>query len=126
MTNSVDKAEKVILDYREKYRNRRDDFGDLTTSKIRNLLSMSNELQSRALDEEGDRLSEELMGQISYVRMRFAYESGREVGVKNFLELAGIFDKLKAVGNDKKKLQDFCRYMEALVAYHKYYGGKEN
>ena len=54
-----------------------------------------------------------------------AYEAGRDLTVKDFVEEAGLLEQLKDVQSDRKKLLLFCRYMEALVAYHRYYGGRD-
>ena len=95
----------------------------LTTSKIRNLLSMTNALYNQALHIRGDVLDEDIMHDIQYLKMRFAYESGRERAVKEFVDKAGIMKCLNEIGNSKDELLLFCNYMESLVAYHKYYGG---
>lgn len=96
---------------------------DLTTSKIRNLLSMTNALYNQALHVRGDALDEDIMHDIQYLKMRFAYESGREPAVKELVNKAGIMKCLNEIGNSKDELLLFCNYMESLVAYHKYYGG---
>ena len=38
---------------------------------------------------------------------------------------AQILDILKEIKQSKKNYLLFSRYMEALIAFHKYYGGKE-
>ena len=59
------------------------------------------------------------------MKLRFYYEAGREEKVKTFLETAKIFDIIKEIGNSRSNYILFSRYMEALVAFHKYYGGKD-
>ena len=49
---------------------------------------------------------------------------GRETAVKDLVEKAQILEALKEI-KDRETLQRFCRYMEALVAYFKFYGGKD-
>ena len=49
---------------------------------------------------------------------------GREIAVKDLVEKAQILEALKEI-KDRETLQRFCRYMEALVAYFKFYGGKD-
>lgn len=53
------------------------------------------------------------------------YECGREPKVKEFVQKAEIIELLKEIGNSKKNYLLFSRYMEALVAFHKYYGGQD-
>ncbi len=47
------------------------------------------------------------------------------VGTKEFVEKTKLLEYLKWIGNDRKRLIRFTRYMEALVAFHRYFGGKE-
>ena len=116
--NYVDKAEKVIKSLN---RNKRDPkLFLLTTSKIRNLLSLTSTL----FDESKVREYKDLADKIAYLRVQFVYQSGRETSVKDLVKKAEILDILKEI-NNKESLQRFCRYMEALVAYFRFYGGKD-
>ena len=116
--NYVDKAEKVIKSLN---RNKRDPkLFLLTTSKIRNLLNLTSTL----FDESKVREYKELADKIAYLRVQFVYQSGRETSVKDLVNKAEILDILKEI-NNKESLQRFCRYMEALVAYFRFYGGKD-
>ena len=114
----VDKAETVIkkLDSERKL---------LTTSKIRNLLSMISSLYDEVRRSTSEKLSAEAMSQIQYIRLHFAYEAGRDPKVKDFVNEADILAHIKDIGDNKGQFMLFCRYMEALVAYHRYFGGKE-
>ena len=114
----VDKAESVIkkLDSERKL---------LTTSKIRNLLSMISSLYDEVRRSTSEKLSAEAMSQIQYIRLHFAYEAGRDPKVKDFVNEADILAHIKDIGDNKGQFMLFCRYMEALVAYHRYFGGKE-
>ena len=119
--NYVDKAEKVIksLNHTKDHRNNKIKFF-LTTTKIRNLLNLTSNL----FDESKIREYKELADKIAYLRVQFVYQSGRETAVKDFVKKAEILDILKEI-NNKESLQRFCRYMEALVAYFRFYGGKD-
>ena len=118
--NYVDEAEHVINVLKSGDRNGR---LSLTTSKIRNLLSMTAELYTAAQQQRGETLSAEIQGRVQYLRMRVAYEAGRDMTVKIFVEKAELLELLKDIQSDRKKLLLFCRYMEALIAYHRYSGG---
>lgn len=74
--------------------------------------------------ERASILSDELVGRIQYVKMRFVYAAGRDKGVKRFMDRSGLIDCLDSVGNDAEQFRLVCKYMEALVAYHKYYINK--
>lgn len=120
--NYVDAAEKVILSLK----NRKDQRGIVTTSKLRNLLAMSADIYNEALNQQGDRLGEEICARIEYLRVRFLYEAGREPSVKDLVNEAGIIDLLKRVNASKKNYILFNRYMEALVAFRKYHVEKDD
>ena len=116
--NYVDKAEQVIKSLN---RNKRDSkLFLLTTSKIRHLLNLTSTL----FDESKVREYKDLADKIAYLRVQFVYQSGRETSVKDLVRKAEILDILKEI-NNKESLQRFCRYMEALVAYFRFYGGKD-
>ncbi|NLJ57402.1 MAG: type III-A CRISPR-associated protein Csm2 [Tissierellia bacterium] len=120
----VEQAENVIKSLQ--VRNKRGQLQiPLTTSKIRNLLSMISEIYNLAAHEPNKELSIELQGRIQYLKMRFVYEAGRERTVKDFVEKANILQYIDEIGNSREKFLLFCRYMEALVAYHKFYGGRD-
>lgn len=123
--NYVDKAERAIS-LLEK-----DNKGNylLTTSQIRNLLSLCSFLYDRSKERKFD----ELINDVSYLRVQFVYQSGRNsvrvnrqtfFPVKDLVEKGQILEALKEI-KDRETLQRFCRYMEALVAYFKFYGGKD-
>ena len=125
-SNYVDKAENAIKDLIEKSKNPRTGRGNIvTTSKIRNLLAMSADIYNQVLVYNSEKLDGELAGRIEYLRIRFIYECGREQKVKEFAEKSHLLEILKEIGSSKKNYLLFNRYMEALVAFHKYYGGKD-
>ena len=127
-TNYVDKAEKAILSLRDKANQQQRGRGELkivTTSKIRNLLAMTADIYNQVMICQNDKLSDDLKGRIEYLRVRFMYECGREPLVKNFVKEADILPILKEINGSKKNYILFSRYMEALIAFHKYYDGKD-
>lgn len=127
-TNYVDKAEKAILSLRDKAEQQRRGRGEpkiVTTSKIRNLLAMTADIYNQVMICQNDKLSDDLKGRIEYLRVRFMYECGREPLVKNFVEEADVLPILKEINGSKKNYILFSRYMEALIAFHKYYDGKD-
>lgn len=114
----VDRAESIIrkLDGENKL---------LSTSKIRNLLSMISSLYDEVRRSTSDKLDNEALSRIQYIRLHFAYEAGREDKVKRFVNEADILAHIKDIGDSKEQFMLFCRYMEALVAFHRFVGGKE-
>ncbi len=57
--------------------------------------------------------------------MKFAYEAGRDGNVKGFIIQTQLLENLAKIGDNKDYLLLVCHYMESLVAYHKYYIGKD-
>lgn len=124
--NYVDAAENVIKSLMDKKDQRGRSIPIVTTSKLRNLLAMSADIYNEVLNQKEDRLSEDICSRIEYLRVRFLYEAGREPSVKNLVNESGIIDLLKKVNTSKKNYILFNRYMEALVAFRKYYVEKDD
>ena len=117
----VDKAENVILKLKEKKDMRGRSIAVVTTSKLRNLLSMTADLYNEVINQPDDGLNEEICSRIEYLRVRFLYEAGREPSVKNLINEAQLVDVLKEINGSKKNYILFSQYMEALVAFRKYH-----
>lgn len=123
--NYVEIAENVIKKLREKNDQRGRQIPLVTTSKIRNLLGMTADIYNEVINSKEEKLSSELVGRINYMKIRFIYEAGREPKVKSLIEEADILQHLKEINGSRKQYILFSHYMEALVAYRKFYGGKD-
>ena len=123
--NYADIAENAIKTLKDKKDNRGRALGMLTTSQIRNLLAMTADIYNEVVSDNSEKLSKETIERISYLKIRFVYEAGRDSKVKNFVEAANVIEYLKKASESRTDYIRFSRYMEALVAYHKYYGGKD-
>lgn len=97
----------------------------VTTSQIRVLLSMTNNFYNALLEERAETLDSNLKSMIQYLRMKFAYQAGRDDNVKDFVTKAHLMGELENIGESREKAILFCKYMESLVAYHKYHGGRD-
>lgn len=116
--NYVDIAEKAMQDMRNFK-------PELTTSKIRNILSMVNDLYDDVRLDHSKVLTAEMQSRIQYLRLHLAYEAGRDKAVKQLTDKADLMNFLKTIKDSRERLLLFCHYMEALVAYHKFYDGKD-
>ena len=126
-TNYVDIAEQHIKKLEAKVNPRTGrKIPMVTTSKIRNLLAITSDIYNEVLYLQDDVLPPEVVSRISYLRVRFLYESGREPGVRDLVEETKVLDILQEIQGSKKNFILFSRYMEALVAFRKYYGGKDD
>lgn len=124
----VDQAQSVLKTLIEPYGDNKNliKLKIVSTSKIRNILSMAADIYDLVLKCQTDKLSDELVSRIEYLRVRMIYECGREEKVKKFIMEANLIDYAKMIGDDKKRYILFYRYLEALVAFHRYYGGDKN
>lgn len=83
----------------------------LSTSQIRNILDEIQRMPDREFDEN----------KLHLLRPKLAYAAGRHKGrVKDFQKL---LDKAILM-TDKSNYKYFRNFVEAIVAYHRYHGGK--
>ena len=123
--NYVKTAENVILKLSKVVDRRGNQNGLVTTSKIRNLLAMTAEIYNDVINSTDEHLSQETIGRINYLKIRFVYEAGREKLVRSLVDEAQILSCLDDIKGSRKQFLLFSRYMEALVAYRKFYGQKD-
>lgn len=120
--NYTQRADRVIQELSQTTRGYR----DFTTSKIRSILAMVSEIYNDVLNEQDEVLGPELQSRIEYLKVRLVYECGREPRVvKPFVTRAGLLDLLNGIGDSRDNFKKFSRYMEALVAYHRFHGGRD-
>ena len=108
----------------------------VTTSKIRNLLSLVTDIYNDESIRTEDKLKPDSLVKLNLMRVRVAYEYGRDNGeivgkdkvypMREFITQAHLREYLKGISTDRADLIRFAHYMEALVAFHRYLGGKEN
>lgn len=125
-TNYVDKAEQAIKDLISQKSKNGKTLSVVTTSKIRNLLAMVSDLYNEVVNSKEEKLSRDVVGRIGYMKLRFYYEAGREESVKRLLQTANVFRIIDEIGTSRSNYLLFSRYIEALVAFRKYYGGKDD
>ena len=97
----------------------------VTTSKIRNLLSLVTDIYNTENIRTEVKLLPESIVKLNLMRVRVAYECGRDDTVKSFVAQTNLLEYLKGISTDRADLIRFAHYMEALVAFHRYFGGKE-
>ena len=67
---------------------------------------------------------EESFSDLQYIKVKMAYESGRDSVVKDFISETRLMTLLDQI-HSYDQFMLYCRYAESLVAYFKFYGGKE-
>ncbi|MGI6551027.1 MAG: type III-A CRISPR-associated protein Csm2 [Syntrophomonadales bacterium] len=107
-------------------------FGNLTTSKIRNILTIVNDIHSEVINNQDEVLSQGIVDRIRHVKVRLAYEAGRERDsgekvkkIKKFIETAELIKGIDHIGQSRTRFLRYFNYLEALVAYHRFLGGKD-
>jgi len=83
----------------------------LTTSQIRNVLDEIQKMPEKQFDEN----------RLQLLRPKLAYAAGRHRG--RVLEFQKLLDKAIQLTN-KNNFKYFKHFVEAIVAYHRYHGGK--
>lgn len=124
--NYVAKAESVILKLSKQVDKQGKVVAMVTNSKIRNLLSMSADLYNQVLDCKEDKLPQELNGRIEYLRVRYIYEAGREPRVKDLVIQGELLEIMKEIQGSKKNYILYYHYMEALVAFKRFWNKNDD
>lgn len=96
-----------------------------TTSQMRNILAMSADIYNRVMVNSGEDLSDEIIGLIEYLKIRIVYEAGRDEKVKKFIVQSEMIEIIDEINGSKKNFILFNHYLEALIAYRRFKGGKE-
>ena len=95
---------------------------NLSTSKLRSIYSLITNVYTRVnTPQDFDKYKSDLQ----YIKVKMAYESGRDEVVKDFLKNTGLMALLDHIKNYDQFIL-YCRYSESLVAFFKFYGGKDN
>ena len=124
--NYVAKAESVILKLSKQVNKQGKVVAMVTNSKIRNLLSMSADIYNQVLDCKDDKLPQELNGRIEYLRVRYIYEAGREPRVKDLVIQGELLESMKEIQGSKKNYILYYHYMEALVAFKRFWNKNDD
>lgn len=90
-------------------------------SKLRNLYSMASDIYNAERLRSEPTLSEQSMERLTMLRIRTVYECGREMKTSEFVKDTKLLQYIKGVGNNRESFLQLFHYMEALVAYHRYY-----
>lgn len=108
----------------------------VTTSQIRKFLIAVNTVTEKVnaykleKTDDYDTLPVELQAQIKYLKVKLAYQIGRNRSkwgnpVEDFEKEAGLMSLIDGIKSSTKEYEKFAHYIEALVAFHKFYGGKD-
>lgn len=110
----------------------------LNTSQLRKILSAITDVKNKVnvevvkSKEKVKKISPELQMEIRFIKTILYYQAGREIeennkkrstlnAVDEFIEKAKLIPRLDAIGENVEEFYNYCKYIEALVAFHKYY-----
>ena len=135
--NYLDHAEKVIKELQAEN-------AMITTSQIRNILANISDIYNvvQRAKYSGD-LPSEVRSKIREITMHCYYAAGREEKVKKFFLRSSLFMNLKGIleassetnkempetlrkVGEKERFLLLHKYMESLVAFQRFYGGKDS
>ena len=130
-TNIVADAERVITLLNNNYTNNKGKtVRMLSKSQIRKFLTafvmVTNKVEiAKRSQPKAKEIPVELVNEIQFLKVKLVYQAGRDDSVHAFIDESKLLQKIDAVGNSFERYQELANYMEALVAYHKFYGGKD-
>ena len=109
-------ADKNLVEYAEQVGQFMADNG-LTNSKIRSIYGEIKRIQMGEFEKE--------KSSFYLLKPKVAYALGRDSKNEGLKLFKSIFDKSSQDVSDQKSYQNFCGFIEAILAYHKAYGGKD-
>ena len=107
-------TEKEVIEERGQQRRTKKE-KQLSTSQIRNILDEIQRISTKDFQEVKNKLH--------LLRPKLAYAAGRHKGrVKDFRDV--VEEAIKLI-TEPEHFKNFRNFVEAIVAYHRYYGGKD-
>lgn len=98
----------------------------ITPSKLRSLYSMLCDIVTGESNNNSDRIS--CLSDLKRLRVHIIYDMGRDGKVKEFMKKTYLVAYLAYVKKTCRRsdFELFCKYFEALVAFHRYLHPKED
>ena len=88
---------------------------NLTTSSLRRFFGEVRRLENLKFEDAQE--------DIFLLRAKLAYDAGRKEAVKEFYKT--VKGGLEVAANDSDSFKRFTKLIEAIVAFHKFHGGKD-
>jgi len=122
-TNFGELAEKRIIEYNKT------PIQKISKSKIRGILELVNKIYNDVFYLVENPLDTNHLSDIAYLKVKFAYESAKEERDKTkpideFVKQTRIMHLLDQI-KTKDEFLLYARYVESLIAYFKFHGGKD-
>jgi len=95
------------------------------TAQVRNVFAHINRMRTRMRRDRS--IGPGIRRDLVMLKPRLAYAGGRQEAVRPMSDaLRQVVDAVLRSKDFEKALQNFFDLVEGIVAYHKYYGGKDN
>jgi|LSQX01.1.fsa_nt_gb CRISPR-associated protein Csm2 len=129
-TDYVKRAERIMKEIKNADRGRI----RMTTSKIRKFLSLANAINNKitGLEANGeikdDTLPQSIINDCLALKVQLIYQcgrDGRDKTVTNFVNKTGLIQEIDKIKDSANNFKKFFSYLEALVAFHKFEGGRD-
>ena len=99
----IDRVKKFIYEKKN--------YDNMTASQLRNIFARVQKINSHQ--------------KLCLLRPKLAFIAGRSDTTRVMKTMIFLLDQLISNVDDVEKLKQFKAFYEAVIAYHKYYGGKE-
>ena len=110
----IDKADELVKKARFWGENLSD--AGLKTHQLRRIYDTVQGIYSQS---DGKRLTQEQKDKLQFLKPLLAYVSSKKDNLKSLHEqLNPLIDE---IGDDYRKLNNFYRFLQSILAYHKYY-----
>jgi CRISPR-associated protein Csm2 len=96
----------------------------IKTNQVRNVFASVSSLRTKL--RVNNKWNDEIRNELVLLKPKLAYAAGRQKNVRVLYEL--LSKGIQATLNSENKeagLKNFIQMVEAIVAYHKFYGGKD-
>lgn len=91
------------------------------TNQIRRFLDGTRKVEAELKSKEP---FEKVKDQIILLRPKLAYAAGRNREVKDLAEILDV--AVKSAAQTQENFVKFLKFMESIIAYHRFYGGRDN
>ncbi len=119
--NYLDLAEKVIKKVIERNERNKRNYKIITTTQLRNILQYLSLLDNKLLTTSDSKKNALIKKELTYFKLRLVYAAGRDFEVKSFITDSNLIKYVQAAQTSFKEFKLYHHYLEALVAYHKFY-----
>lgn len=126
---SADEIVKKADEFGKMYANPHDSHDKVTTNQLRNVYSTITKIKTDYnKNKNANKDNAKIIRDLTLLKPKLAYIKGRDSrnkGIEAFYNLVvGAIDQTIKSKNFIVSIENFFEFMEALVAYHKFYGGK--